>query len=367
MALFKTGKPNVKTLARREDVDGLVDAATFQDLLPGRQGETVDLGAEVREEAILALGALGPEAGNGTVTGALTDPSDRVRVAAVRVLYAREEAEPLAQAVAWLPSGRGHSRRLTLQALIELAKPDSARSLTGALVRARGEEPVDDEAAALLETLLEAAESSEVTSGVIEELLAALADKREIVADRAEELLAGLAPASLDGVIAELKGGKAAARAAAVLGRIRDTRAMDPLVEALDHREPRVRAECAAALGELRDPAAVDPLMRSTRDSDHTVRAQAGWALDRIGTVAVVVGVSHLVRPMIHEAISSAVEGRPALPDGKLALPGGRQPDDSTHPGQGDGDPDDPTMLRRLARFLDRLEDARGGDDPPAK
>jgi hypothetical protein len=54
------GKPNVQALALREDVEALVEAASFQDLLPGRDGKTVDHGAGVREQAVLALGALGP-------------------------------------------------------------------------------------------------------------------------------------------------------------------------------------------------------------------------------------------------------------------------------------------------------------------
>jgi HEAT repeat protein len=362
---LEKGKPDVQALALREDVEGLVEAASFQDLLPDRDGKTVDLGARVREEAVLALGALRPDAGNGMVAGALADPSDRVRMAAVRVLHAREEAEPLAEAIAWLPAGAGHSRRLALQALAELGRADSARTLATALVRASGDGPVEEDDTALLVRLVDAEESSDAGNGVIEELLSSLADEREVVADRAEELLAELAPASIEAVISELKTGAAPHRAAAVLGRIRDTRAMDSLVEALGHREARVRAESAAALGELRDPAAVHALLRATRDPDHSVRARAGWALDRIGTVAVVVGVSHLVRPMVEEAVSSAIEGQPALTESTPALPGGKQPEEAAAPPA--AELADPTILRRVARFLDRIEDAQAGHDPPAK
>jgi HEAT repeat protein len=361
MGLFTHRKPNVKTLAKHKDVAGLADAATFEDLLPGREGGAFDMGAQVREEAILALGALGPEAGNGTVTAALADPADRVRVAAVRVLYDREAAGPLSEAVGWLPAGGGHARRLALEAIAELRRPDSVRTLAGALVRARGSDPVGDQEGELLATLLRSVESSAVTTGVIEELLCALADEREIVADRAEELLAKLAPISVDGAIAELKGGSAPHRAATVLGRIGDTRAMDPLVEALEHRDPRARAASAAALGELRDPAAVDPLMRATRDSDHTVRAQAGGALDRIGAMAIVVGVSHLVRPMFQEAINPASEGTQPVIDSKLALPDPKHPRGADrYPANGTPDPvDEPgasSSSRRAARLVDHLE-----------
>jgi HEAT repeat protein len=358
------GKPNVQAMARREDVDALVEAASFQDLLPGRDGTTVDLGAAVREAAVLALGALQPDAGNGAVAGALADPSDQVRVAAVRVLHAREEAEPLAEALAWLPTGPGHSRRLARQALADLARPYSARALARALVHARANDPIEDADKALLLRLFEAEESSDARSEVIEQLVSSLADEREVVADRAEELLAELAVGSVEGVISELRSGAAPNRAAAVLGRIKDTRAMDSLVEALEHRDARVRGESAAALGELRDPAAVQALLRATRDPDHTVRAQAGWALDRIGTVAVAVSVAHLLRPMVQEALVSAVEAQPALmelvPAGPAASP---QPEAEPPP---QGEQPDATVLRQLARFHDRIEGARTDYDPPS-
>jgi HEAT repeat protein len=364
MGLSVGNKPNVPTLAQQEDVEGLVEAASFEIFLPRRDGGTVDLGAEVREEAILALGDLEPEACNETVAGALTDPSDRVRVAAVRVLYAHADALPLAQAIPWLPTESGDSRPLALEALALLAKPECAPALAEALVHARGDDPVGDEETAVLAGLLELENSSEATTEVIEELLSALADERAVVADRAEDLLARLAPASIESVVSELQAGVVPHRAASVLGRTADTRAMDPLMEALRHREPRVRAASAAALGKLRDPAAVEPLLRATRDPDPNVRAQAGGALDRIGTVAVVVGVSHLLRPMIQNAVTSAVEGQPAHTETRLALPGGEHRNDAEQRWAGAGF--DPTMLRQLARVLDRTEEDRAGPDQRA-
>ena len=316
MELFGKRKPNVKALARGEDIEGLVDAATFQDLVWRRDGETRDRGAGVREQAILALGELSTAAGNGTVAAALSDPSDRVRTAAVRVLYAREQAAPLVEALRWLPAHRGTARRLAIEAIAELNRPEHARALAAAIVRAHGENPPGDDELELLAWLFGHSESSEEKFQVIDELLSALADEREAVAERAEQLLAWLSPAALNGVIAELESGRAAHRAASVLGRVKDSRALEPLLNGLEHREARVRAASAAALGELRDPAAVEPLMRATRDSNHEVRAQAGWALDRIGVAAVIVGVSLLVRSAIQEALSSGAD-RPALENGR--------------------------------------------------
>lgn len=111
--------------------------------------------------------------------------------------------------------------------------------------------------------------------------------------------------------MAELKAGAAPHRAAAVLAHIKDSRALQLLIEGLRHRDPRARTECASALGELRDPGAVEALMQATRDPDHRVRSQAGWALDQLGTVAVVIGVTSLLRPVIDESIA-ATNGAPS-------------------------------------------------------
>src|SRR5918992_1504564 len=281
MALFRTGKPNVKALAKRGDDDGLVAASGYQDLIAAPDGGMLDRGAAIRTEAILAL-------------------------------FAHRAAVPLASALAWLPADHGHSRALAIRALLELRDPECAPALAVALVNATGEAPVGDDEAALLQLLVHAATGADTAADAVEELLIALADERDPVADRAEELLGLIAPVSTEGVIAELKAGAAPHRAAAVLAQIKDTRALEPLMEGLLHRDARVRAESAGALGELRDPAAVEALIHASRDPEHRVRAQAGWALDRLGMVALVVGVATMIRPIVHEAISDA-EVKPAL------------------------------------------------------
>jgi HEAT repeat protein len=125
MGLLCNGKPDVRALATRQDTAGLVEAAGFQDIASDAGG-TVDLGAPVREAAILALGGLGSEA----VVAALADFADRVRVAAVRRLYAREAATALAETMAWLPAGAGDARPLTFKALAQLNRAESAPTLS---------------------------------------------------------------------------------------------------------------------------------------------------------------------------------------------------------------------------------------------
>jgi HEAT repeat protein len=288
--------------------------------LSGGDRATREFAATVREQAIVALGKLGAEAGDSAVIEALRDPSDRVRAAAVRVLEARQDAEPLVEALGWLPATRGQSRRLAVRAVLELCTPGSAKAVAGVLVHRTDDEPLGEEDAALVLTLLSGDERRGAANELVDEFVATLADERDVVADRAEELLVKLAPTSTEAVIAALEAGAAPHRAASVLAAIKDTRALAPLVEALGHRDPRVRIESAAALGELRDPAALGPLLRTARDPEPPVRIQAGRALDRIGAAAIASDASLLVRPIILDAVRSAVTERArrgALYDGK--------------------------------------------------
>ena len=352
MKLLKRNRqPNVTALAGEEDVEGLVAAAGFTDVVRNYDGQVLDRGAEVRAQAVLALGELGEVAGNGTVTGALRDPSDHVRSAAVRVLYQRGEVGPLAQALGWLPPERGNSRQLTLRALLELKKPGTAHSVIRALVWAPGDRRLTDLDVALVHTLVQADTHADVANEVVQELLSALSDDREEVMDRSEVLLLRLAPASLQGVIAELEGGRSPERAASLLGRMGDTRALQPLIQALDHREISVRVQAASALGELRDPAAVEPLLRATRDHNLDVRAEAGQALDALGTAAVVIGMSAIVRPLISEAVVSAVQAQRVADRGD---------GEAIEPAQ---DGPRPAGLLGVGGFQSALEEARAAGD----
>jgi HEAT repeat protein len=313
MVLIRTSKPNVSGLARRGDSDALVAAAGYQDLISARGDAMVDRGARVRTEAILALGRLGPECGTEAVYAALGDPADEVRMAAIRVLFERKDAAPLAAALAAPPPpGHDQSRARAITALRELRRPECAPALAAALVHAPGDAPVGDDEAALLKLLLATEEGSETATEVVEYLLAALVRGQDAVADRAADLLAIIEPLSTEGLISELEGGAAPHRAAAVLARVRDMRALEPLLEGLAYGDARVRAECAGALGELRDPAAVDGLIHASRDADHRVRSQASCALEQLGMVAIMVGVSSMLRPMILEAMAGP-EAWPAL------------------------------------------------------
>ena len=301
------GKPNVKALARKGDVDGLIKAAGHTELIPGPEGGTsVDVGAPIREEALFALLDVAPDRAGDVFVTALGDSSDRVRTAAVVALYERDDSERLAEAVASLPAARGQARATAVQALFELHNAGSSSRLADALVHRPDDHPLSEEEEALVPALLRAEERPEAEGEVAQLLVSALGREPEIVAERAEALLVRLGPASVEALVRELAGGATPHRAAALIGEIRDARALQPLLAALSHTDARVRSQSCSALGELRDPAAVEPLLQATLDPEHEVRVLAGAALDRMGTAAVAMSVAALMRSVLGEALAKA-------------------------------------------------------------
>jgi HEAT repeat protein len=316
MRFFERRKPNVKSLAKAGRVEDLVEASHYREVVTTGDGVQVDAGAPIREHAVLALGDASSKddraAVIGRLTEAMTDPVDRVRCAAVMTLYQLDEAGPLSEALPTLPTTEGQARDMAVRALAALRAPGSSATLAAALLHRDDDVALGKSDAALIATLIEQEGSPDAAQAVIELAVTDLAHERSAVAFRAEELLEHLAPQSLDVLVAELSDGKASHRAAAMLGRMKDARALEPLIAALQHPDPRVRTESCAALGELRDPAAAEPLLVATRDPEYEVRARAGEALDRLGIAAVAVSVAALLRPLV-ESRGSSPEPLPAV------------------------------------------------------
>jgi HEAT repeat protein len=63
---------------------------------------------------------------------------------------------------------------------------------------------------------------------------------------------------------------------------IKDPRAVEPLIAALEDTDSSVRAKAASALGEIRDLRAVGALIAALKDTDSSVRAEAASALGKI-------------------------------------------------------------------------------------
>jgi HEAT repeat protein len=352
--LFGVDKPSVKSLAKDGDIEGLIEAANYRDVVRRVDGRRSDAGAPIREAAVVALARIGGDRADETLMRALGDPQDRVRCAAIAALYERADDASLALAAAHLREDEGQALPAAFRALVELQKPGSTLLLVMAIVHREDERPISETDAAILRALRES-EGPESDRDVVEMLVSALLDPREDVAERAEDLLELLAPESVDALIRELDRGLAPERAAAVLGRLKDARALESLVNGLRSDNAQVRAECCRALGELRDPAASEPLLAATRDPEHLVRAAAGAALDRIGTAAIAVGVAALLRPLLETAPAGSRQALAAHTVAELQT--------ETN---GNGDAEGSTLLRRLARFIDRVEDSRSERREPA-
>ena len=71
--------------------------------------------------------------------------------------------------------------------------------------------------------------------------------------------------------------------AARALGEIKDTRAVEPLIEALKDSDKRVGIFAARALGNIGDARGVEPLIDALQDSDEEMRKWAADALEKLG------------------------------------------------------------------------------------
>ena len=325
MRFFERRKPNVKSLAKAGKVDGLVEASQYCEIHSAPDGVSMDAGAPVREEAILALGEASERGDRETIirrlTQALSDPVDRVRCAAVMSLYRLEEPGPLAEAVARLPIDAGQARAMAIRALIALRAPGSSATLATALLY-RDDQVALGDASNIVATLIDEEGTPDAPRDVAELAIAALGNTRSVVVFRAEELLDRLGAESLDLLVHELTKRHGSPRVAAILGKRKDARALEALLTGLEHPDPRMRSESCAALGELRDPAAAEALLAATRDPEYEVRASAGEALDSIGTAAIVVSVAALLRPVLEAAQVPPAHQLPAPRNGHAELEG---------------------------------------------
>ncbi|MCG3147915.1 MAG: hypothetical protein PCFJNLEI_01356 [Verrucomicrobiae bacterium] len=68
-------------------------------------------------------------------------------------------------------------------------------------------------------------------------------------------------------------------QAAEALGKLKDPRAIGPLINCLKYNDKALRDAASRALTEINDPRAVDPLIACLKDKNEYVRAEAAWVL----------------------------------------------------------------------------------------
>jgi len=115
-------------------------------------------------------------------------------------------------------------------------------------------------------------------------LVAALKDK----ADDADAALQELGGLTVEPLHAALRDGdpKVRERAADILGKIKDRRSVDPLITALRDNDKSVRYAVAGALGQIADSRVVPPLIAALRDPEPIVSDEAQYSLARLGNLA---------------------------------------------------------------------------------
>lgn len=238
------------------------------------------------------------------LTLALRDPNARLRAVAVQTLgkipspqvlpalidAMRDDVWDVEQAATAALSQRKDPERVDL--LLTAAKDKSDRVRCHA-VQLLGQIPdpklVDPMIEALKDTSAETRRAAAMALARLKEkrgappLVPLLADDNMPVRIAAMEGLIFLSdPSTVDPLLAVVKEKKdidVAANAARVLGRLKDPKAVEPLINLLSAEEPRARLAAADALGRLGDARAAEPLANAMLDENWEVQRAAGTAL----------------------------------------------------------------------------------------
>jgi HEAT repeat protein len=310
------GAPRIEKLRRKNDVDGLVRALSYEDLVRGRDSEVVDLGVDVRRLATEALAGMEGHAAFNGLLRALDDPEESVRRTAVRGL--RERGDPVAveqltsAATNWTQPEYAAARADAVDALTFLRDPTAPRRLAAGLVTRAAD--LDDETDAEIVRQLARGAGRDAVAGTVEDLVARLADSS--VSARARRLLVWLAPDSVEPLMRALEDSPTRRDAIFALGDLHDSRAVEKLCGILlGEDETNVRTAAAWALGEIKDPSAVESLLIAAADPDYAVRSEASASFDKLGNSAIAVAMSALIRPALENGSAPAVADAIEAPD----------------------------------------------------
>ena len=128
--------------------------------------------------------------------------------------------------------------------------------------------------------------------GRIEQLIQALHDENEALREHAIASLGQTGPEALPRLIDLMADEDAVIREAATSAVVRmGPSVVAQMIDALQDDSWAIREQAASALGKLRDRRAVEPLVRAIKDRDGAVRTAAVWALERIGDSQAVPGL----------------------------------------------------------------------------
>jgi HEAT repeat protein len=119
----------------------------------------------------------------------------------------------------------------------------------------------------------------------IQPLIESLADFDKSVREQATLALSNLGKAAIEPLAEAMKEPKweTRYRAAEALGKIADEKAVQPLIQGLKDRRDHVRYMAAKGLHEIGDSDAVEPLITLLKDENTYVRTMAAHALGALG------------------------------------------------------------------------------------
>jgi len=292
-------------------VAGLTGALEHSDFVFDRQGGRVDLGAPVRRDAVDALADQTDPQVIADLVKRLSDEHEAVRLSAIRALRGRHEDQVVRAlaggAASWpVPEGNA-SRTEALGALLDIDDPRTLELLVIAMVHRDGDRPLGEVDEGVLGAVL--ATDGDTAGDVAWRVVPALSHDRVEVRLRAETMLGWLAPHSVEPLVAALERPEMRGRAAQVLGEVRDSRAVGPLIDMVFDHDPAVRRTVVRALGQIKDPSAALVLLRSSRDPDYGVRSAALGALDELGTAGVMMAIAELQQSSLAQLEQGAGAG----------------------------------------------------------
>jgi HEAT repeat protein len=144
----------------------------------------------------------------------------------------------------------------------------------------------------------------------IQPLIESLADFDKSVREQAMLALSSLGKAAIEPLAEAMKEPKweTRYRAAEALGKIADEKAVQPLIQGLKDRRDHVRYMAAKGLNEIGDSDAVEPLIVLLKDDNVYVRLMAIHALSTLGGKKVKAALSKALESEQNEKVKAALE-----------------------------------------------------------
>jgi HEAT repeat protein len=144
----------------------------------------------------------------------------------------------------------------------------------------------------------------------IQPLIESLADFDKSVREQAMLALSSLGKAAIEPLAEAMKEPKweTRYRAAEALGKIADEKAVQPLIQGLKDRRDHVRYMAAKGLNEIGDSDAVEPLIVLLKDDNVYVRLMAIHALSTLGGKKVKAALNRALESEQDEKVKAALE-----------------------------------------------------------